>query len=106
VFDDVKMLSNHLYMHEEAEPETGSHLHEGHEESVTRPRGQVSLAYVHADREFKSARVPIFGIVAVFLVTFGAASALRVALFAPMFVASVIAMIIGAAFLFKYLMEG
>jgi hypothetical protein len=37
---------------------------------------------------------------------FGAASALRVALFAPMFVASVIATIIAAASLFKYLMEG
>jgi hypothetical protein len=57
VFDGTETLSNHLYMHEGAEPETGSHLHEGHEEGVTRPKGQVSLAYVHADREFKSAHI-------------------------------------------------
>ena len=66
----------------------------------------LSQTYARADREFKSARVQIFGIIALFLVAFGVATALRVALFAPMFVASVIAMIMGAASLFKYLMEG
>jgi hypothetical protein len=92
VFDGRAAYTNHLQMHEETEPETDS-------------RG-LSQAYAHADREFSSARLPIFGIVVLFLATFGIATALRIAVFAPMFVAAVIAMIIGAGFLFKYLLEG
>jgi hypothetical protein len=106
VFDDAQALSNHLHMHEEVEPEAGSHLHAGHDEEMTRPKGRVSLAYLHADGEFKSARLPIFGVFAVFLVISGIAAALRISLFVPIFIGVLIAMLAGAGFLFKYLMEG
>jgi hypothetical protein len=105
-FDDANALSNHLLMHEEAEPETGSHLHAGHDENETRSKGQVDLAYQHADREFMSARVPIVAIFAVFLVFFVAATLLSIPLFAPMFLASVAAVIIAAGYLLKDTMEG
>jgi len=106
LFDDANALSNHLHMHEETEPETGPHLHAGHEEDVTRPRGKVELAYGHADREFTSARVPLVAIFAIFLVLFAVATVFSIPLFAPMFVAALAAVIITAGYLVKYTLEG
>jgi hypothetical protein len=75
-------------------------------ETKTDSREDLTRAYSHADSMFKRARLPIFGIAVAFLLTFAYATVLGIGLFAPMFMGATIAVIIGAAFLFRELMEG
>ncbi len=97
-FSDGKALSSHLRTHEAGQPET------------TRTQGEsrqdLTDAYAHADREFRRARMPIFGATIAFLLVFAYAAASGAAVFAPLFVGATVVTIVSLLFLFKFLMEG
>jgi hypothetical protein len=98
VFSDAATFSNHLKEHEGRDmPRT---------QSEQESQGDLRHTYAHADLEFKVARLPIFAVTLIFLLAFAVATVFHLGFFAPMFVGSVIAVIIASGLLLKFLMEG
>ena len=103
---DVPAFTDHLKSHDAATAPVVAAQAPTYEEA----EGELAVAYAHADREFALSRLPVFGAALIFLLFFGAAAALRFQLFfpffVPLFVGSVVSVIIASAFFFKFLLEG